>query len=375
MIITKQIVTIVVLIIILFLSPVYAIENVKNIIFYIGDGMGIAQILTARISLLGAEGRFSLEKMPVTGLITTHSIDNLITDSAASATAMATGFKTRNGMISVSPDSQLLETFLEAAALKGWVTGLLATSSITHATPASFASHVASRSNHNEIAKQLVNSRTNLLLGGGRSYFLSKSAPGSKRTDDLDLFNIASERGFEYVSTAEQLVQTQSSKVLGLFALEAMGRADGEPTLAEMSQKAIEILSRNSNGFILIIEGSQIDWAGHDNNFESMVREMADFDDAIKIGLEFAQNDTNTLVVVTADHETGGLMLTGGGVRGTDIRAEWMTKSHTGQYVPVFAAGPGSIFFSGINDNTFFATTFARLLDLRNFSGFKQSYQ
>ena len=353
----------------LFTPNIYPAEEINNIIFYIGDGMGATQVLTARIALMGADKRFVIEKMPVTGLITTHAVDNLITDSAAGATAMATGVKTRNGMVGVTPDSTVLLTVMEAAMARGIAAGLVATSTITHATPASFASHVPSRRNQAEIAKQLIHSGLNIIFGGGKSYFIPSTESGSKRTDDQNLIEEGREHGFRYVSTATELSRIASSKVLGLFAMDAMGREPDEPTLEQMSRKAIEILSKQPNGFFLIIEGSQIDWAGHDNDFQYLIREMKAFDDAVKVGLDFAKENENTLVVVTADHETGGLLLMGGTVDGKDIEVDWGTNYHTGQMVPVFASGKGSWMFSGINDNSVFAKNFARFLGIHDFPG------
>jgi len=362
--------TVINIIIILIIFPFYhihAIENVKNIIFYIGDGMGINQVLAARISLQGVDGRFHFEKMPITGLVSTHSIDRLITDSAASATAMATGFKTRNGMVGVSPDSLPLQTIMEAAISRKIATGLIATSSITHATPACFATHVVSRSEHNEIARQLVMSGVDILMGGGRGYFLPQGVQGSKREDNVDLLALAAEEGYEFVSNTDQLNNSHSSRILGLFALKAMSGQSEEPNLAVMTQRAIDILSRNENSFFLVVEGSQIDWAGHDNNLNGIVREMRAFDEAVNIGLNFAEQNSNTLIVVTADHETGGLILTGGQKDGSDLSVKWATKGHTVQFVPVYASGPGATLFSGVNDNTFFAKNFAELLGIADF--------
>ncbi|MCK4894037.1 MAG: alkaline phosphatase [Calditrichia bacterium] len=341
--------------------------DVKNIIFYIGDGMGISQITAARIFLLGANERFNLEQMPVTGLITTHSADRLITDSAAGATAMATGFKTRNGMVGVSPDSMVLKTILEAAQERGMATGLIATSTITHATPACFVSHVLSRGNHSEIARQFNNSGVEVILGGGRQHFIPQEKSGSQRSDNLNLLDEATNLGYDVVSQKSQLEETKSGKILGLFAMDEMKQDPMQPTISNMTQKALEILSQDPDGFFLMVEGSQIDWAGHDNDFPALVREMAAFDTAVTLGLEFAENNGNTLVIVTADHETGGLLITGGDVSGKDIEIAWHYTSHTGQMVPIFAAGPGSHLFSGIHDNTEIPKILAELLNIKDF--------
>jgi alkaline phosphatase len=340
---------------------------VKNVIFYIGDGMGISQITASRIYLLGANGRFEIERMPVTGLMTIHSVDWLITDSAAGATAMATGFKTRSGMVGVTPDSLELKTILESVQEIGKSTGVIATSAITHATPACYATHVFSRNNHSEIARQFVHSGVDIILGGGRQYFIPKNVPGSHRPDNLDLLGEATLLGFDVVTNKSKLEESRSAKILGLFARDAMTQDPDEPTLAGMARKALEILSKDPDGFFLMVEGSQIDWAGHDNDFPALVQEMAAFDTAVGLGLDFAEKDGETLVVVTADHETGGLLITGGGVDGKNIETEWYYKDHTGQMVPVFAEGPGSHLFSGIHDNTEIAILLGKILALKDF--------
>ena len=340
---------------------------VRNIIFYIGDGMGITQITSSRIYLMGTNGRFNIEKMPITGLISTHSFDRLITDSGGGATALATGFKTKNGMIGVKPDSTPVVTILEAARDKGLSTGLIVTATITHATPACFAAHAASRRDQETIAAQLLDAKISLLFGGGKSYFLPQSYPGSKRLDDLDLLQLARSRGYQFIEHREDLKNIRKTPVLGLFSMESIHSDSTEPSLMEMATTAIDVLNQNKKGFFLMVEGSQIDWAGHDNDFQYLVREMKAFDEAVKVGLDFAARDKNTLVLVTADHETGGLLIVGGHPEGKDIQIEWSLTRHSGTLVPLFAAGPQSQLFSGIKDNTEIPVILARLLKLKNF--------
>lgn len=347
--------------------PLLPDAPVRNIILYIGDGMGISQITAYRIHNVGGGGKLNVERMPVTGLLHTQSIDDLITDSAAGATALACGFKTRNGMIATLPDNTKVLTILEAARDKGMSTGLVATSSITHATPACFASHVESRSNHTEIARQLIEENVDILLGGGRGYFIPQSAPKSKRSDDLDLVSRAEEKGYQFVETGKELLKASQNRVLGLFRSGALKREPPEPTLAEMTAKSIELLNRNTEGFFLMVEGSQIDWAGHDNDLDYMLWEMASFDEAVKVGLDFALQDQHTLVVVTADHETGGLAINDGSFDGSNLDVEWTTGHHTGQPVPVFAFGPHSLRFTGVKENSEIPIIFANLLGIEPF--------
>ncbi len=362
----------------LFISLIYILNtgysqdtsSVRNIILFIGDGMGIDQVSVARIQHLGADGQLVLDRLPVTGLVKTHSIDNLITDSAAGATALASGFKTRNGMVGVLPDSGAVLTLLEAAHHRGMSTGLVVTSSITHATPACFASHVASRENHEEIARQLLNEQVDVLLGGGKRYFLSSGTPGSVRKDTLDLIKMAKNSGYTYLETRAQFLATGSEKLLGLFAWDGFENKPSEPTMSEMTEKSLQILSRNDTGFFLMVEGSQIDWGGHNNDLAYMIRELLAFDQAVQTGVKFAEKNRNTLIVVTADHETGGLDILGGRLNGQDLEVNWATTHHTAQMVPLYAFGPHAFEFTGTRDNTSIPVLMARLLGISGFPSY-----
>ena len=289
----------------------------------IGDGMGINQVAGARIKAYGADGRLNMETLPVTGLLKTHSIDDLITDSGASATALSTGYKTRNKMIGMSADTTRVITIMEAAWDGGLSTGLVVTSSITHATPACFAAHVPNRYTEQEIARQLVASGTDVMLGGGKKFFLPKSA-GGDREDALNLLDVAAHAGYDIVLDKTAFEQSSGSKILGLFAENGLLNKDNEPSLAELTKKAIGILSQNKKGFFLMVEGSQIDWAGHDNQFAELVKQVLSFDEAIGVALAFAEKNAETLVVVTADHETGGMSIRGGKRDGSQLKIDWI---------------------------------------------------
>lgn len=341
--------------------------QIRNIILFIGDGMGITQITAGRLKSLGPNGRLHIDRMPVTGLLVTHAADDLITDSAAAATALASGFKTNNGMIGMLPDNTRAVTILEALREKGFSTGLVATSSITHATPACFAAHVPSRNMHPEIAAQMLDAGVDVLLGGGRAYFVPRKDPHSQRPDDLSLLDRAEQNGYRLVQNREELSQVHGGRVLGLFNDDEMRYEAHEPALGEMTAKAIELLRGNEKGFFLMVEGSQIDWGGHDNELDYVVREMLAFDEAVKTGLDFALQDRHTLVVVTADHETGGLAIKGGSIDGKDLKVGWASTHHTGQPVPVFAYGPHSLRFTGVHDNTRVPIIFAELLGVEPF--------
>jgi len=246
-------------------------------------------------------------------------------------------------------------------------TGLVVTSRITCATPASFASHVESRKMEAEIAKQLLANKVNVLLGGGRDYFVPKNIEKSKRTDDLNLIEQAKKNGYNYIETSEQLISAKGPYVLGLFQMEGLKTTAPEPSLAEMTKKTIEILDKNKKGFFMMVEGSQIDWGSHDNNINYSIRQTLLFDEAIKAAIDFAISDQHTLVIVTADHETGGLMFNGINSETGEMLINWSTKSHSGLPVPLYAYGPGDGVFTGVYDNTEVPRKIAAILNIENF--------
>jgi len=341
--------------------------KVNNVILLIGDGMGLAQIVAARIKTHGAFGRLVMERMPVTGLVNTCSADALITDSGAAGTALAAGIKTDNGMIGMSPDQKLRPTILEACKKRGMATGLVATSTITHATPASFASHVLGRSDEPAIAVQMLGNRVNVLLGGGRQFFVPKSTPGSMRTDNRDLVKEARKTGYAVARNEAEMDKSSGEYLLGLFQLGALEADSQEPSLAEMTRKAIETLNRNEKHFFLMVEGSQIDWACHDNDLDATIGQVVRFDEAVKTALDFAARDSHTIVIVTADHETGGLGIVEGSLDGSDLKAGWLSKDHTPVMAPLFAFGPGSEVFTGVHENAEIPILLAGLLGIGTF--------
>ncbi len=340
---------------------------VKNIIFLIGDGMSITTVSAARIKAVGVSGMLQMDRMPIAGFVRTSSADKLITDSAAASTAMATGYKTNNGMIGQTPDGENVMTILEVCQTLGKSTGLIATSSITHATPAGFASHVPARGSQAIIAEQLLEHRINVLLGGGLVYFVPQSQSDSKRGDDRDLLQEAKDAGYAVCQSKEAMLSSENNYMLGLFAPDGMKTEPPEPSLAEMTEKALSLLTKNDRGFFLMVEGSQIDWANHQNNFDNAVKQTLDFDLAVGVALEFAAQSKKTLVVLTADHETGTLTLTGGTRDGAKLDYAWSSKSHTPTTVPLYAFGPGAEKFSGFLENTDIPVAMARLLKVEDF--------
>lgn len=324
----------------------------KNIILMIGDGMGVSHVTAAHTY----KGRLELEKFKSVGLLLTHAYGkDYIVDSGAAATALSTGVKTFDGAIAVGPDSSKVETVLERAKKKGKKTGVVVVCSITHATPASFVAHVVSRAMQLEIAEQIADGENDLYLGSGWGWFLPSDL-GGRRKDGKNLIQAMLSRGYTYVATdsAYRTVNVKDvKKLLGLFAENHVGAAQTRnPSLREMTKKALEFLSASKDGFFLMVEGSQIDWAAHDNKSDQVMIEMADFDDAIGEVVRFAEKDNQTLVIVTADHETGGYALNGGSLAEHKVVGGFTTKNHTAAMVPLFGMGPGAERFTGIQENT-----------------------
>jgi alkaline phosphatase len=349
--------------------PILRGKTVKSIIFCIGDGMGSGQIALARMKATEPGGTLCMERMPITGFIRTHSNDSLVTDSAAAGTALASGVKTNNGAIGITPDGTGWQTILEAAKAKGMATGLVVTSRITDATPAAFATHVTSRKMQDRIAEQLIANKVNILFGGGEEYFLPESDSGSRRNDQQNLVELAKEMGYLYTRNAKELEVADAPYILGLFQLGPLTTIEPEPSLAELTTKAIDILDREGRnyGFFLMVEGSQIDWACHDNDAAGAIRQTLLFDQAIKVAIDFAVKDGQTLVIVTADHETGGLTIEGGNLKGNEIDISWATKNHSAMPVPIYAFGPNADTFSGTHDNTEIPKKLAKLLGITPF--------
>ncbi len=281
----------------------------RNVILMIPDGCGWSSFGLAR---LYTRHPLALDEILV-GACETHSADALITDSAAGATAYASGVKTRNRELGLTPDLKPVATVLEGARARGLSTGLVATSRITHATPAAFAVHVSERDDETEIAIQELDHRVDVLLGGGRREFVSAAA-GGLRSDGRDLIDEARRSGYAVIGSRAELAASTTTPLLGLFTPDHMSyEIDrdtlAEPSLAEMARKALALLARNPRGFFIMIEGSRVDHAGHQNDPATHVGEVLAYDEAVAVALEFAKRDGRTLVISVADHETGGLSL------------------------------------------------------------------
>lgn len=332
-------------------------QNAGNVIILIGDGMSFAHF---HAGMLASETPLNIEKMRHIGFIRTSSANDFITDSGAAGTAIATGVKTNNGYIGMDPEGQPLSSILHIAGENGLATGIVVTCAVTHATPAAFIARQISRNMTEEIALDYLKTDIDLFIGGGRNYF-------ENRNDGRNLVAELEEKGYRVAYTMDEVRQATSGRLAGLVAgghppKYSENRGDMLPDGVET---ALNILSRHPEGFFLMVEGAQIDWGGHDNDIDYIVAEMLDFDRAVGKALEFAEKDGNTLVVVTSDHDTGGMALHGFDPGTGEITAGFTTGGHTGLIQPVFAFGPGSEAFTGVYENT---GVFDRMLKVFGFS-------
>lgn len=330
-------------------------KPVKNIILMIGDGMGTTEVYAGYTF---NHGHLNLERMRNIGFSKTYST-SYVTDSGAGGTALATGHKTYNGAIGVDADGKPVKSILELAEEQGKATGLAVTCAVTHATPASFISHQASRNDYELIADDFMKTDIDVFIGGGLNHF-------QKRKDGVDLTAKLREKGYAVATHIDQIRKLEKGPVAGLLdTVHEQKWLDGRGNLlVESVQEAIRLLNQDKDGFFLMVEGSQIDWGGHANDVNYIATEMVDFDKAVGAALDFAEKDGQTLVIVTADHETGGLGLVGGNIETGEIKAAFATKDHTGVMVPVFSFGPHAEAFTGIQENT---DIFYKMLDAYGF--------
>lgn len=342
----------------------------KNIIFMVPDGMGLADVTATRIYKNGLDGApLNFETLKHIGYQRTYSANSTITDSAPAASAWACGEKFNNGEISFHGDGRPFKpSILELAKKQGKSTGLVATSTITHATPAAFGSHVVSRNCENEIARQFIEvTGVDLLLGGGVDKF--KSVKADKCGTKGDFIQEAQDKGYAVAYSKKELdkvVTDGNTKVLGLFNAAGLTpeytRTPGisEPRLPEMAMAALNVLEKNKHGFFLMVEGSQVDWANHANNYPYQLGEMLAFDEAVKVVRDWISADEdrkeNTLLIVVADHDTGGFAINGPQTAllkaGQTVEAGWTTGEHTGVDTLIWSDGPGSKALARAIDNT-----------------------
>ena len=339
------------------LTVVHAQKQPKNVVFIIGDGMGLAHIYAGMV----ANGnQLQMERFKNVGFSKTYSANNFTTDSGAGGTALSSGIKTKNGMIGMTPDSVAAQSILEVAEKNGLSTGMVAACDITHATPASFIAHQVSRKMTEEIASDFLKTDIDVFIGGGRKNF-------EKRIDNRNLTNELKVKGYNIAYTLDDVKKIKSGKLAAMLNDEHIpAYPERGDMLPEASVAALDILDNNKNGFFMMIEGSQIDWAAHKNDAEQIAKEVIDLDKTIGKVLDFAEKNKNTLVIVTADHETGGFTLPKGNMGKKEFTGAFSTKDHSGVLVPVFSFGPGAENFTGFMENTSFKNKLIKLLKLKN---------
>jgi alkaline phosphatase len=315
-------------------------KKAKNVILMIGDGMGVNQFYALNKLNSGTY----INQLPMTAISRTSNIDKKTTDSAAGGTALSTGQKTKNKKIALDLNDNNLETILEIASKNGKATGLVATSSITHATPASFIAHRPLRSQYEDIALDISNSNVDVLIGGGKNNF-------DKREDGANLIEILVGKEFNMAYSIDEMNEVHDGKLAAFLYEDHPPRYNERGDMLPLAtKKALELLSKDEDGFFLMIEGSQIDWAAHENNMDYMLGETVDFDLAVGEVLKWAKNDGNTLVIVTADHETGAFMPLN--FDNKQVEYAFSSTNHSDSPVPVFAYGPASSEVRGVIENT-----------------------
>lgn len=355
--------------------------HAKNVILMIGDGMGSAELTAARWERADGDltayspTSLAMDRLDYSGRVTTLAADSPVTDSAAAISALLTGAKTNRGVIGLdattvkgASDGPRLTNIAEMAMAKGRATGVITTSRVTDATPAGTYAHVNDRDDEVLIADQLIASGIDVALGGGYRSFINGTSEDpwgkeGRRTDGRDLIAVARSQGYTVVTSASELGAAPvapGTRVLGLFDTSTMEYESGrdetkQPGLSEMTAKAVDLLATDPDGFFLLVEGGLIDHAASDRDYEDAVGETLAFDDAVKTALDFADAHPDTLVIVTADHETGGLILQGsghgvGGIFASGSRIDRNetgltfgdSASHTAVDVPIMASGPGA---------------------------------
>lgn len=370
-------------------------QTARNVIFVMGDGMGASARTLIRLATTGRDRDLVMNRLPYAGLVETDPDDEneSVTDSAAAGTAFATGVRTFNGGVGVDAQARPVPTLLERAREAGKATGLVTTSQVTDASPGAFAAHVENRGQQTEVAHQyLEDSRPDVILGGGEDHWLPPGNPGAypdnprkdpaeeSTSDRGDLIARAQELGYEHVSDRAGLQRSGAAKLLGLFANEEMyeQRPEGEGDqyapvvpLHEMTAKALSVLERDPEGFFLFVEEDAIDEFAHQNNARMTIRSGQALDRAVEVAVRFAATHRDTLLVVAADHATGGLAIENVDpagesragdsaedgpftIAGTDLQflVDWSTDGHTGESTPLTADGPGAAALARVQTNT-----------------------
>ncbi len=330
-------------------------KKVKNVILMIGDGMSLMHMYSAWTA---NRGKLWLDNCQTTGLSKTYCTDKLITDSGAGGTALATGHKTTYHSVGVDPEGKPLKSLNVLARENNKSNGIVATCRLYDATPADFCCHNTDREDYDDLIADYVESGVDFAFGGGSLYF-------DRRKDGRNIFKELEAIGYQTPRSWEELARIKSGKVFCVTdTVDTPVPAERGDLLARASLKAIELLDQNPNGFFLMIEGSQLDDYGHFNDLDMLMQEVHDFDRTIGKVFEWAARDGETLVVITADHETGGLTLVDGNLAEGKIVGKFSTGGHSGVMVPVYAFGPGHEQFTGLFENTDIFWKIKKLLNL-----------
>jgi alkaline phosphatase len=328
-------------------------------VLIIGDGMGLGQVSSTSALVKGPAGGLALEQASVIGLMQTFAANNLVTDSAAAATAMATGFKTNRRMVSQLADGREPMTLIEAAMAKGMATGVVTTSGLMDATPAAFTAHDSHRNNEAAILADQLRSGTDLMIGAAWGH-LDRLDQEPELAAALEQAKTA---GYKLVTSAVEL-QAAAIPLVALLPPDPESPDRAEASLPTMVSKALAELAGADQGFFLLVEQEETDNWGHDNDIERLVAGAAELDAAIRLVLELTEQDPEILVLITADHDTGNLGLTRNRSSMALANVRWASDGHTSTWVPVFAFGPGAERFGGVLDNTEIAARLGELLGL-----------
>lgn len=329
----------------------------KNIIFMIGDGMGLEQVSTAWTA---NRGKLNMEKMPYVGLQRTYCLNWLVTDSAAAGTALATGSKTNKGMIATLPDGTELNSMMDLAQSVGKRTGVVVVCRLNDATPATFCCNDPDRDEAEAITADYLNCGVDFIAGGGMDYWRTE------RTDGRDIFAEIGQKGSNTYESVEALMDAEELPVAAVLApLELPSALSGErgDMFRQMTAKSLEMLSKdNEEGFVLMVEGSCIDDWLHANRVDAAVEEILDFDRVVGDVLQWAEKDGETLVVVTADHATGAMTLLWGDIAAGTVEVNFANEGHNGMMVPFFAYGAGAEKFDGVMENAELSQTISSFI-------------
>jgi alkaline phosphatase len=328
----------------------------KNVILIIGDGTGLAQWYSG---YTGNHGQLNIFQLTDIGFSVTTSADNYITDSAAGATAMATGTKTNNRFIGVDPKGASLTTLAEKCKRNNFNVAIISDGDITDATPASFYAHQDERSKSEAIAKDFTSSNVDILVGGGEKAF-------QNRKDNQNLLTALASKNYAVSTSFSSIDTVKSNRFVILEDAAVVSKIKGRKDFVSRSlTKSLAHLSGQRQPFFMMSEGAQIDWGGHDNNMEYVVREVLDLDQAVGEAMKFVDQNNETLLIITADHETGGLSLLDGNISEGSVLGDFSTNDHTGIAVPVFSYGPGAEMFRGVYQNTEISKKIEKLLSLK----------